>query len=60
MTNVVQERPIKPEEAILSHVEGVDFIPSNIILSGLEVSLVNEMSCETILKAGFRVGKIAV
>ena len=50
MTNVMQERPVKPEEAILSHTEGVDLIPASIMLSGLEVSLVNAMSRETVLK----------
>lgn len=35
MTNVMQERPVKPEEAILSHTEGVDLIPASIMLSGL-------------------------
>ena len=50
MTNVMQEHPVKPEEAILSHTEGVDLIPASIMLSGLEVSLVNAMSRETVLK----------
>lgn len=50
MTNVMQECPVKPEEAILSHTEGVDLIPASIMLSGLEVSLVNAMSRETVLK----------
>ena len=50
MTNVMQERPVKPEEAILSHAEDVDLIPASIVLSGLEVSLVNAISRETLLK----------
>ena len=50
MTNVIQERPVNPEEAILSHAEDVDLIPASIMLSGLEVSLVNAMSRETVLK----------
>ena len=50
MTNVIQERPVNPEETILSHTEGVDLIPASIMLSGLEVSLVNAMSRETVLK----------
>ena len=50
MTNVMQERPVNPEEAILSHAEDVDLIPASIMLSGLEVSLVNAMSRETVLK----------
>lgn len=35
MTNVMQERPVKTEEAILSHAEDVDLIPASIMLSGL-------------------------
>ena len=43
-------REIKPEYGILRHEEGVDFMPGNIELSGLETSLVNVMSRETILR----------
>ena len=50
MTSVMQERPVNPEEAILSHAEDVDLIPASIVLSGLEVSLVNAISRETLLK----------
>lgn len=39
-----------PQEGILHHPEGVDLMPANIELSGLEVSLVNVMSREKILK----------
>ena len=37
-------------EGILHHEEGVDLVPANIELSGLEVSLSNVMSREMILK----------
>ena len=37
-------------EAIIHHAEGVDLLPANIELSGLEVSLVNVMGRETILR----------
>lgn len=50
MAKVMQDQPILPGEGILSHEEGVDLVPANITLSGLEVSLVNAMSRETILK----------
>src|SRR5699024_9905927 len=46
----LSEQPIAPGEGILHHPEGVDLMPANIELSGLEVSLVNAMSRETILK----------
>lgn len=41
---------ISINEGVLQHKEKIDLIPSNIELAGLEVSLVNTMSRETILK----------
>ena len=39
------------EYGILRHEEGVDLMPGNIELSGIEVSLVNVMSRETVLRS---------
>ena len=39
-----------PAKGFLHHPEGVDLLPSNIELSGMEVALVNAMSRETILR----------
>lgn len=50
MGKIMFDKEIEPGEGILKHPEGVDIMPSNIELSGLEVSLVNAMSRETILK----------
>lgn len=50
MKKVMNEEKILPREGILHHQEGVDLVPANIELSGFEVSLVNAMSRETILK----------
>lgn len=50
MGKILLEQPIAPGEGILHHPEGVDLMPANIELSGLEVSLVNAMSRETILR----------
>lgn len=50
MAKVMQDQPIGPKEGILSHEESVDLIPANIALSGMEVSLVNAMSRETVLR----------
>ena len=50
MGKIMFDKAIEPGEGILKHPEGVDIMPSNIELSGLEVSLVNAMSRETILK----------
>ncbi len=40
----------EPTKGILHHEEGIDFIPGNIEISGLEVSLVNVMSRELVLR----------
>ena len=50
MMNIINEEEIDPMEGILHHEEGVDLVPANIELSGLEVSLSNVMSREMILK----------
>ena len=50
MGRILMDEPIKPGEGILHHSEGVDLMPADIQLSGMEVSLVNAMSRETILR----------
>ena len=50
MGKIMMENPIAPGEGILHHPEGVDLVPANIELSGMEVALVNAMSRETILR----------
>jgi len=50
MGKVLNEETISPGEGLLHHDEGVDLMPANIELSGMEVSLVNAMSREKILK----------
>ncbi len=50
MGRILMDEPIKPGEGILRHPEGVDLMPADIQLSGMEVSLVNAMSRETILR----------
>lgn len=50
MGKVLTDQPIVPGEGILHHSEGVDLMPADIQLSGMEVSLVNAMSRETILR----------
>ena len=50
MEKIMTEQPIAPGEGLLHHPEGVDLMPANIMLSGLEVSLVNAMNREKILK----------
>lgn len=50
MMKIINEEPIEPGYGILHHQEGIDLIPGNIELSGLEVLLANVMSRENILK----------
>lgn len=50
MKKVVDEESILPGEGVLHHEEGMDLMPSSIELSGMEVSLVNTISRETVLK----------
>ena len=50
MNKIITDDPITRKEGILTHEEGVDLLPANIELSGTEVSLINTMSRETVLK----------
>ena len=50
LNKTMNEEPLQPQEGILRHGEGIDLMPSSIELSGLEVSLVNVMNREKVLK----------
>ena len=50
MANIINEEDMEPDYGILKHDEGVDLMPGNIELSGLEVSPVNVMSRELVLR----------
>ena len=50
MEHIIKEEVFQPYEGILHHEECVDLLPANIELSGMELSLVNIMSRELILK----------
>lgn len=50
LEKVIEDEPIKANEGILHHEENIDLISANIELSGLEVTLVNTMSRESVLK----------
>ena len=50
MGRILMDEPLRPGEGVLHHPEGVDLMPADIQLSGMEVSLVNAMSRETILR----------
>ena len=44
MAKAMNDQCIPPGEGVLHHAEGVDLIPANIELAGMEVALVNTMS----------------
>ena len=51
MGNIINDVEMPSDYGILKHEEGIDLMPSNIELSGLEVSLVNVMSRELIFRS---------
>ena len=50
MQKAMNDQSIPPGEGVLHHAEGVDLIPANIELAGLEVALVNSMNRKKMLK----------
>ena len=50
MQNVIDDTPIPDGCGILHHGEGVDLLPANIELSGMELRLINAMSRESVLR----------
>ena len=50
MQDIIDDKTVDVSQGIIHHKEGVDLIPSNIELSGLEVRLINALSRERVLK----------
>ena len=50
LVEYIEERNKNPANGILHHKENIDLLPANLDLSALELSLVNTMSRETVLK----------
>lgn len=50
LSSSINDKPVNLAEGILHQPEGVDLIPSNIEMAGLEVALVNTMNRERMLK----------
>ena len=50
MMDIIDEKEFSADYGLLHHKEGIDLIPANMELSGIEVSLANTMSREMILK----------
>ena len=51
LEKVINDEEMEPDYGILKHEEGIDLMPGNIELSGLEVSLVNVMSREIMMSS---------
>ena len=51
MARIINDEEIKADYGVLKHEEGISFMPGNIELSGLEVSLVNTMSRELVMRS---------
>ena len=50
MQNIMDDKPFDVSNGLIHHEEGVDLMPANIELSGLEVRMINAMSRESLLK----------
>ena len=50
MIKAIQDKSVTHGEGMLHHEEGVDLLPANIELAGMEMSLISVMYHETILK----------
>ena len=50
MQDIIDDKSVDVSQGIIHHEEGVDLIPSNIEMSGLEVRLINALSRESVLK----------
>ena len=51
LEHIINEEEVAADYGILRHEEGIDLMPGNIELSGLEVSLVNVMSRELVMRS---------
>lgn len=50
MAGIIQDNPLPLTGGIIHHGEGIDLMPASIELSGVEISLVNALTRETILR----------
>lgn len=50
MQSIIEDEEYNPEEPLIHHKEGVDLIPGNIELCGIELNLFNAMSREFVLR----------
>ena len=50
MQNIIDDKSFDASQGIIRHGEGVDLLPANIELSGMEIRLINAMSRESVLR----------
>ena len=50
MTNIINETDFDPATGIVHHSDGVDLLPSNNTLAGLEIALAGLIGRETVLR----------
>ena len=50
MEGIIQDKPLEARAGLLHHAEGVDLIPANIEMSGLEILLLNAKNRQSVLK----------
>lgn len=50
LTKIINEEPVSDTEALIRTEEGVDLLPANVDLAGMEATLMNTMNRERILK----------
>lgn len=50
MEKILEDQTVSASEGILHHEEGIALLPANIELAGIDITLVNAMSRETILR----------
>jgi chromosome partitioning protein len=50
MTEIINEREIDPQAGVMRHDEGVDFLPANSSLTGIELALAPLIGRETVLR----------
>ncbi len=50
MEGIIQNKPLEARAGLLHHAEGVDLIPANIEMSGLEILLLNAKNRQSVLK----------
>ena len=58
LEKITRDEPIDPQEGILHHGEGVDLVPANMELSGMEIALVGAMNREFTLKSYLDAAKV--